>query len=288
MVEVWIIHQMTEVKGILAWFVRTVDTEEHSKSVALGLQTLISSTSVLTIFFNEEISFLLRPCSLLAQQFACEYFSVSSNWIEDTYGYSQYFLYLLQVSHFGWSFSGGMSYRLVKIRCNTEWVWTYWWATKWFVSGWIWWLGWGTGRCRRTTGKGLAKRIFQSAWVHFWMRNYHLRPPIPVLASFENTRWQDHLDAALKEEHDMLRQLMYWEKRVDFLVSLLNHSAEIEAVMSYHLNTNRTSGPVDPQKFRHVPACSQEKLEWWTWSQGSERETASTRNTVAKEDSKSL
>ena len=44
------------------------------------------------------------------------------------------------------------------------------------------------------------------------------------------------LDAALEEERDMLRRLMYWEKSFDFLVYLLNHSAEIEAVVSYHLN----------------------------------------------------
>ncbi|KAL8902641.1 MAG: hypothetical protein Q9207_004510 [Kuettlingeria erythrocarpa] len=43
------------------------------------------------------------------------------------------------------------------------------------------------------------------------------------------------LDAALEEEQDMLRRLTYWDKRTDFLAYLLDHSAEIEAVVSYHL-----------------------------------------------------
>jgi len=43
------------------------------------------------------------------------------------------------------------------------------------------------------------------------------------------------LDAALEEEHDMLQQLTYWEKRIDFLVYLSERSAEIEALVSYHL-----------------------------------------------------
>lgn len=39
------------------------------------------------------------------------------------------------------------------------------------------------------------------------------------------------LDAALEEEQDMLRRLIYWDKRINFLVYL----AEIETVVSYHL-----------------------------------------------------
>lgn len=44
------------------------------------------------------------------------------------------------------------------------------------------------------------------------------------------------LDAALEEEQDMSRRLTYWDKRVNFLVYLLDHSAEIEAIVSYHLD----------------------------------------------------
>ena len=43
------------------------------------------------------------------------------------------------------------------------------------------------------------------------------------------------LDAFLEEEQDMLRRLIYPNKRIDFLAYLLDHSAEIEAVVSYHL-----------------------------------------------------
>ncbi len=46
------------------------------------------------------------------------------------------------------------------------------------------------------------------------------------------------LDAALEEEHNILRRLTYWEKRRDFVIYLLDHSVEIEAIVSYHLNLN--------------------------------------------------
>ncbi|KAL9131471.1 MAG: hypothetical protein Q9217_000619 [Psora testacea] len=46
------------------------------------------------------------------------------------------------------------------------------------------------------------------------------------------------LDAALEEEHDMPQRLTYWKKRFDFLVYLREHSAEIEAVVSYYLGLN--------------------------------------------------
>jgi len=48
------------------------------------------------------------------------------------------------------------------------------------------------------------------------------------------------LDAALEEEQDMLRRLTYSDKRINFLVYLLDHSAEIEAVVSYHLGLSET------------------------------------------------
>ena len=38
----------------------------------------------------------------------------------------------------------------------------------------------------------------------------------------------------------MLRRLTYWDKRIKFLVYLLDHSAEIEAVVSYHLGLSET------------------------------------------------
>lgn len=41
------------------------------------------------------------------------------------------------------------------------------------------------------------------------------------------------LNAALKEEQNMLRRLIYWDKRINFLIYLL---AEIETVVSYHLS----------------------------------------------------
>lgn len=43
------------------------------------------------------------------------------------------------------------------------------------------------------------------------------------------------LDAAIQEERDMLRRLSYWNKRIYFLCYLDDHSAEIEAIVSYHL-----------------------------------------------------
>ncbi|KAL9017102.1 MAG: hypothetical protein Q9185_005562 [Variospora sp. 1 TL-2023] len=43
------------------------------------------------------------------------------------------------------------------------------------------------------------------------------------------------LDAALEEEQDMLRRLTYWDKRIEFLAYLLDHSTEIEAIVTYHL-----------------------------------------------------
>ncbi|KAL9028672.1 MAG: hypothetical protein Q9196_002998 [Gyalolechia fulgens] len=44
------------------------------------------------------------------------------------------------------------------------------------------------------------------------------------------------LDEALEEEQDMLRRLTYWDKRIYFLDYLLDHSVDIEAVVSYHLD----------------------------------------------------
>ena len=48
------------------------------------------------------------------------------------------------------------------------------------------------------------------------------------------------LNAALEDEHDMLRQLTYCEKRVDFLLYLLDRSTEIEAIVLYHLGLGGT------------------------------------------------
>ncbi|MCJ1385572.1 hypothetical protein MMC17_008695 [Xylographa soralifera] len=47
------------------------------------------------------------------------------------------------------------------------------------------------------------------------------------------------LDAALEEEQNMLRRLTYLDKRKNFLVYLLDHSTEIEAVVSYHLGLSK-------------------------------------------------
>lgn len=60
---------------------------------------------------------------------------------------------------------------------------------------------------------------------------------VPTLRTLDD---EITLDAALEEEHDMLRRLTYWEKRFDFLVYLLDRSAEIEAVVSYHLGLSGT------------------------------------------------
>lgn len=43
------------------------------------------------------------------------------------------------------------------------------------------------------------------------------------------------LDAALEEEQNMLRRLTYWDRRVDFGTYLLAHSADIDAIVLYHL-----------------------------------------------------
>ena len=48
------------------------------------------------------------------------------------------------------------------------------------------------------------------------------------------------LQAALEEEDDMLRRLTYFEKRTYFLAYFLDHSAEIEAIVSYHLGLSET------------------------------------------------
>lgn len=49
------------------------------------------------------------------------------------------------------------------------------------------------------------------------------------------------LDIALEEEHDMLRRLLYWDKRVTFLGYLLDHATEIEANISHHLGLANSS-----------------------------------------------
>lgn len=43
------------------------------------------------------------------------------------------------------------------------------------------------------------------------------------------------LDFALEEEHDLLRKLTYWNKRLAFAGYLRSHSDEIEAVIAFHL-----------------------------------------------------
>lgn len=55
------------------------------------------------------------------------------------------------------------------------------------------------------------------------------------------------LAAALEEEQDILQRLTYWDKRIDFLAYLLDYSAEIEAVVSYHLGLKeKGSGDLAP------------------------------------------
>jgi len=48
------------------------------------------------------------------------------------------------------------------------------------------------------------------------------------------------LEEALAEEQNTLHRLSYWQKRSDLLVYLHNHSTEIEAVVSHHLNLSGT------------------------------------------------
>lgn len=43
------------------------------------------------------------------------------------------------------------------------------------------------------------------------------------------------LDFALEEEHNMLRRLLYWDKRVTLLGYLLDHAVQIEAIVAHHL-----------------------------------------------------
>lgn len=71
---------------------------------------------------------------------------------------------------------------------------------------------------------------------------------IPTLRTIDD---EITFDAAIEEEHDMLRRLTYWKKRVDFLVYLLDRSAEIEAIVSYHLSLNGTG------------SCSLAPIEQW-------------------------
>ncbi|KAL9607871.1 MAG: hypothetical protein Q9167_007260 [Letrouitia subvulpina] len=56
-----------------------------------------------------------------------------------------------------------------------------------------------------------------------------------VVPTLRTLRGEITLNAALEEEQDMLRRLSYWDKRIGFFVYLLDHTAEIEAVVSYHL-----------------------------------------------------
>ena len=44
------------------------------------------------------------------------------------------------------------------------------------------------------------------------------------------------LEEAMAEEHNMLHRLTYWQKRCDLLDYLSDHRAQIEAVVSHHLN----------------------------------------------------
>ncbi|KAL9126776.1 MAG: hypothetical protein Q9217_004224 [Psora testacea] len=62
-------------------------------------------------------------------------------------------------------------------------------------------------------------------------------PSIPTLRNLDD---EITLDTAIEEEDDMLLRLTYWQKRFDFLVYLLCHSDEIEAIVSYHLSLNGT------------------------------------------------
>ena len=47
------------------------------------------------------------------------------------------------------------------------------------------------------------------------------------------------LEEAMAEEHNMLHRLTYWQKRCDLLDYLSDHRADIEAVVSHHLNLNK-------------------------------------------------
>ena len=47
------------------------------------------------------------------------------------------------------------------------------------------------------------------------------------------------LEEVLEEEQNMLHRLTYWQRRSDLLVYLYDHRAEIEAVVSHHLNLRR-------------------------------------------------
>ncbi len=62
----------------------------------------------------------------------------------------------------------------------------------------------------------------------------------PRWPSLRPTYGEITLDAAREEEQDMLLRLTYWNKRIEFLAYLLDHRAEIEAVVSYHLGLGET------------------------------------------------
>ena len=49
------------------------------------------------------------------------------------------------------------------------------------------------------------------------------------------------LNVALEDKQDMLRRLTYCDKRIKFLIHLLTHTAEIEAIVSYHLCLSKGS-----------------------------------------------
>ena len=42
----------------------------------------------------------------------------------------------------------------------------------------------------------------------------------------------------VKEEHDMLQHLNYWQKMLNFLTYLQQHMGEIEAAVSHHMSLN--------------------------------------------------
>ncbi|KAL8841964.1 MAG: hypothetical protein Q9176_002901 [Flavoplaca citrina] len=56
-----------------------------------------------------------------------------------------------------------------------------------------------------------------------------------VPATLRTIKEEVTLDFALEEEHNMLRRLLYWDKRATLLGYLLDHAVQIEAIVAHHL-----------------------------------------------------
>ncbi|KAL9126833.1 MAG: hypothetical protein Q9217_004184 [Psora testacea] len=75
-------------------------------------------------------------------------------------------------------------------------------------------------------------------------------------------------EEAVEEEHNMLQRLTYWQKQFDFMVYLLEQRVEIESIVSYHLNIDRTARcrltPPDEWIYGTFNICLPVYIDNWT------------------------